>query len=241
MPFSLGAVSTRTSSTGNPITVSSYVVNEGETLLVLTLKVNGATDRTGGAPTYGSSTFTQANITQKAVTTPEASTELWYLINPTVGSATITIPNSGALTVFYTMAAAKASGGGGKTFFVGATGANNTSTNPSPGALASPHTGNIFFATVCNGATTWNPSAQAGTGYGGTGTSLGNFDDGALGGGQQYLIQNAPGSATLSWTFGTSEDWGSVVACFAEVPATAFNNYGAVNVGSGLSTGERIR
>lgn len=241
MPFSLGAVSTRAISTANPITVSSYVVNPGETLLVLALKITNSNNRAGGSPTYGSQTFTQADTTRKAVSTPECSAELWYLIDPTPGSATITIPNTGAISVAHVTAAAKASGGGGKTFFVNATGNNGTSTNPTPGALASGHSNNIFFAVCCSGGTTFNPSAQGGTGYGGTGTSLGNFDDGASGGGHQYLIQDAPGSATLSWTYNVTDDWGAVVACFAEIPAHDFNNYKFLHVGDGISTGERIR
>jgi hypothetical protein len=233
MPHTIGAIAARASSTANPITFA-HVVNAGETVLVVMLKVDGATDRTGGALTYGSQTLSQANSTQKAAASPEASTELWYLVNPVVGSATLTIPNAGGLTVFYQIATAKAPAGGASVFSV-AWGTNGTSANPSPGTAALPEAGNIIFATVASGAQAWAPSAQ-------TGTVIQNTDDGVHGGGTQYLIVNTPvpGGQAMSWTQ-ASDDWGAVAAAFSERPAVSFNNHLAVNVGDGMGTGERIR
>jgi hypothetical protein len=233
MAHTIGAIAARASSTSNPITFA-HVVNAGETVLVAMLKVNGATDRTGGALTYGSQSMTQADSTQKAASSPEASTELWYLINPVVGSATLTIPNAGALTVFYQIATAKAPAGGASVFSA-AWGSNGTSANPTTGSAALPSAGNIVFATVASGATTWNPSAQ-------TGTVIQNTDDGAHGGGTQYLIVNdpVPSGQAMTWTQ-ASDDWGAVAAAFSERPAVRFNNYLGVRVGDGMATGERIR
>ena len=226
MAHTIGSLPARASSAGNPITFSQAVA-AGETLLVVMLKVNGATDRAGGALTWGTRTLTQANSTQKAVTTPEASTELWYLLNPSPGTQTLTIPNTGALTVFYQVALARAAAGGSSAFNA-ANGGNATSANPTPGAIDCL-AGDIVLATVASGATTWAPSAQAGT-------NIQNTDDGAHGGGTQYSTRAAAGSFTCGWTFATSDDWGAVAAAFREVPPNALENYKRVRVADGLST-----
>ncbi len=222
----------RASSVANPITFS-YTVNIGDTVLCLLLKAVSATSRAGGAPTWGSYTFVQANSTQKAVTSPEASAELWYVLNPLPGTATFTIPNTGALTIKYTIALGKAAGGG-KSAFIGANGGNATSTNPTPGAVSITDAGSIGFAITAGGWTTWAPSAQVGT-------IIANTDDGADGGGEQYILNPAIGNHTLSWTFATSDDWGAVSAYFKEIPPKVLNNYKAVTAPDGISVGERIK
>lgn len=184
--------------------------------MVVMLKVNGATNRAGGALEWGGHILTQADSTQKAATSPEASTELWYLLNPPVGSRTLTIPNTGALTVFYQVAFGRAALGG-KSQFNAAIGSNGTSANPSAGAITSCLAGDIVFSTVASGATTWAPSAQSGT-------VIQNTDDGAHGGGTQYALIGANGSHTSNWTQ-ASDDWGAVAAAFSEIPPNNFNNY----------------
>ncbi len=226
MAHTIGSLPARASSAANPITLTQAVAL-GETVMVVMLKANGATDRAGGPLTWGEYTLTQANSTQKAVTSPEASTELWYLLNPPAVSRTLTIPNTGALTIFYQVAFGRASAGG-KSQFNAAAGGNNTTTNPTPGAIASCLAGDIVFATVASGATTWAPSAQAGT-------VIQNTDDGAHGGGTQYALRGADGTFTLNWTFGTSDDWGAVAAAFSEVAPNALENYKRVRAGSGVS------
>jgi hypothetical protein len=195
------------------------------------LHVAGGTARAGGALTLGSYTLTQANSTQKAATSPEGSAELWYLLNPVPGAYTLTIPNTGALTVRYVVAYAAAKLGS-KSLFRGANGSNGTSANPATGTIACI-AGDIVFSAVCSGATTWNPSAQ-------TGTVIQNTDDGALGGGTQYSIIVADGAHTISWTQ-ASDDWGAVAAAFGEVGTNSFNQWHGFKVGNGMSTGEKIR
>lgn len=227
MAHTIGTIGARASSTGNPITVSQTIL-PGETVLCVMLHVVGGTNRAGGALTIGSETLTQADSTRKAVTSPEGSTELWYCLNCFPGTWTLTIPNTGALTIRYQVALARAIGGG-RSFFREANGGNGTSTNPTPGALANARAGDVVFATVFSGATTWAPSAQAGT-------VIQNTDDGAFGGGTQYSLRGADGSFTASWTFGTSDDWGAVAACFGEYDPVRLTNYHAVMVGDGMST-----
>lgn len=232
MAYTIGTITARVSSSGNPITASITVL-PGEKVLCVMLVPGGATNRAGGALMWGEFTFTQANTTQKAATTPEASAEVWYLINPPPGTKTLTIPNTGALVIAYVVARASPKAGGQATF-LNANGANATSTNPT--CTVTMGDGNaILFACVGNGATTWAPSAR-------TGTQISDTDAGTYGDGFQYLLVNAVvATQEMGWTFGTSDDWGTVAAAFGEVPPKAFENYYSVRVGDGMATGERIR
>lgn len=232
MAHTIGSIPARASSAANPISVSQAVLS-GETVFVLMLKTVGATNRNSGAPTWGGYTFQQASTVQKAAASPEASCELWYIVNPLPRTDTLTIPNSGALTIFYQIAMGRAKAGCFSKFDV-ASGANGTSSNPAPGSVTTTEDGDIGFAITAGGWQTWAPSAQAGT-------LISNDDDGAHGGGTQYHLQASKGAIDLGWTFATSEDWGAVVAYFREIPAVKMNNYGYVRVGSGMSVGERIK
>ena len=226
--YSLGRA--RSSSAGNPITFS-YTVAAGDTVICLLLNVASGTSRAGGSPTWGSYTFTQRSSTQKAAASPEASAELWDVLNPFPGTATLTIPNTGALTIKYTVVIGRAAGGGYSAFDV-ASGGNNTSTNPTPGAATVTTAGDIGFAVIAGGAQTWAPSAQVGT-------IIANTDDGATGGGEQYILNPALGPHTLSWTFGTSDDWGAVSAYYKETPPRNLNVFKSVRAANGISVGER--
>lgn len=233
MAHTFGKASARTSSTGNPITTASFSIITGETVLVLLLKIDGATNRAGGSPSFAGLNMTQANSTQKAAASPEASCELWYLLNPPIGPFTATIPNTGGLTVFYTLATGKAKAGGRSAFDV-AGGTNGTSANPAPGSVTTTEDGDIGFAVCASGAQTWSPSARAGT-------QIADTDDGAHGGGEQYHLQATKGAIDLGWTFGTSDDWGAVCAYFKEVPPPTLTNYLGIKVGSGMWSTEKIR
>lgn len=227
MAHSFGKSSSRTSSTGNPIATASFQIVFGETVFVLLLKIDGGTNRAGGAPTFAGQTLTQASTTQKAAASPEASAELWYLLNPPIGTWTATIPNTGALTIFYTLATGKAKPGGRSALDV--TGGNNgTSTNPAPGSVTTTEDGCIGFAVCASGAQTWSPSARAGT-------QIADTDDGAHGGGEQYHLQATKGAIDLGWTFGTSDDWGAVCVYFKEVPPHAIANQMSFRGESGLA------
>lgn len=230
MAHTFGKASARATSSANPSTTSAFAVEKEETVLVLMIKIVGGTDRTGGAPTFAGATMTQASTAQKAATSPEGGCELWYLLEPPIGSYTASIPNAGSLTLFYTLASGKAKPGSGSAYD-GATGTNNTSTNPDPGAIITTQDGDIGFAICASGAQSWGPSAQAGT-------VIANSDDGTNGGGEQYHLQATAGTINLNWTFGTSDDWGAVAVYFKEVPAVGLNNYLSVKSESGVSVSQ---
>jgi hypothetical protein len=218
MAHSLGStILARSSAATSPITRSATTA-AGDTVLVLMLNVVGSTNRAGTAPTFNGVAGIQANSTQKAVTTPEASAELWYWTGgiPTgttgglyIGTADIVIPNTGSATIFsaaYTGRAAT----GFTSLLNAAAGSNATSTNPTTGNIAGTIAGDIIFATVAGGWQAFAPSAR-------TGTSLYETDDGANGGGGQYLLQGGSGAQAMTWTQ-ASDDWGAVGAAFKEVP-----------------------
>ncbi len=231
-------IKARTSTSGNPAT-SSIVIAAGTTVLCLMIKGVGSSARTGGSPSMsggdpvnGTATFTQAGTTQKAASSPEASAELWYFLNPLPGTYTLTVPNTAAIALFYTVEGGAAAAGG-RSELDGTNGGNATSTDPTPGAVTVTTAGDIAWAITAGGWTTWSPSAQVGT-------AIANTDDGADGGGEQYIISPAIGSHTLSWTFGTSDDWGAVSAYFKETVPQALNNYMRIGA-SGLSVTEGTR
>lgn len=197
------------------------------------LKTVGATDRAGGALVFAGLTMTQASTTQKAAASPEAGCEIWYLLNPPIGTWTATIPNTGALTIFYTFSTGRAKAGG-KSALDGVSGTNATSANPAPGSITTTQDGDIGFAITAGGWQTWAPSAQVGT-------VISNVDDGAHGCGQQYHLQATAAAVNLGWTFATSEDWGAVAVYFKEVPPNSFNNYMGIKSNSGMWVGEKIR
>src|SRR5512139_653080 len=82
--------------TTNPRTVS-VTIQTGDAVLILGIAGATTTTRTGGAPTRGAQTFTQISTTQ--VGSAECTAELWCIVDPTVGSADISVPNSGALSL----------------------------------------------------------------------------------------------------------------------------------------------
>lgn len=238
MALTYGKNSTRTSAATSPITTASFTIETNEKVLVLMLKVVGATNRAGGSPTFGGQTMTQANSTQKAAASPEASAELWYLLDPPVGANTASIPNTGSLTIFYTLATADASStDSGRVALEGANGGNNTSTNPTPGNVTVTVDQAIGFAIAAGGHVNF---ANGTPDY----TQIATTDDGAHGGGEQYrVVTTGPGSFALGWTHGTSDDWGAVAAFFSELPPPVMENYKFVEcISAGvISLTEKIR
>ena len=204
-------------STTNPLT-GTYTCGTGTTVLAVMLNFAG-TARAGGAPTYAGGTLSQAGTTRYGTASPEASAELWYLLNPTTGVAgTISIPNSGGVAMAAMIASAIA--GPGYTSALEATGGSaGVSTNPTA-SITTSTVGDIIFGVVANGATTFNPTAT-------TGVQLYENDNGSWGGGSQYLIKADTGAQNIAWTFGTSEDWGVALAAFKP---TLAGNTGNLNL-----------
>jgi hypothetical protein len=209
MAFTYRLVQARTAYSVVAVNTNVTLVT-GDSVVAVLIKVTGASARTGGAPTLAGVAMTQASTAQFAAASPEAGAELWYTLNPNAaGSTALTIPDGNAVAGFYTVVSGQASTG--VAGLTNAAGANGTSTNPAPGSITPTAAGDIGFAIVASGATTWNPSPQAGT-------VIANTDDGAHGGGEQYVIAPNTTGINLGWTFGTSDDWGAVAVFFKEAP-----------------------
>jgi hypothetical protein len=198
-----------TTATTNPQT-GTYTTGTGATVLVLMLLYAGGTARAGGDPSFNGVTMLQAGSTRTGTPSPEASCEIWYLLDPSIGAFTVSVPNSGGLALKIHIASAIA--GGGMVSALDQTGGAGTAgTNPTASVTTTVN-GAAIFACVADGAQTWNPSGRSGT-------QIYDEDFGSWGGGSQYIMQASFGTQAMSWTFGTSEDYGLAVAAFKEVTA----------------------
>lgn len=194
-------------STANPVTMS-FTCGSGATVLVLCIVYAGSTARGGGSPTYNSVSMTQADQRRYGSASPECTVEIWYLLNPPTGSSyTLNVPNSGALSTHIWVSSYKAQSGYKSVLDV-SNGAGAVGTNPTC-SVTTNRDGDVIVAAVANGAQTWSPSGRSGT-------KLYDADLGSWGGGAQYFLQSTAGSKAMSWTFGTSEDYGECVVAFKE-------------------------
>jgi len=209
-----GGATTLVTAATSPITSATYTPPSGATAVVLMMIVAGATDRAGGAPTYGGVTMTQANTTQKAAASPEASVEVWYVCGEaTPSSGTFVIPNTGTRSISYVGSCCKTGAGFTSAFDV-AIGSNGTSTTPSATSMTTTTNGSIVFAAAASGMQTWAPIGYAGA-------PIFDVDLGAIGGGGQYVFKTTAGNQTMSWSQGTSDDWGAVAVAFKPVVLTS--------------------
>lgn len=218
--------------TSNPQS-ASYTCGANATLLVVSLIYANGT-RTG-APTYNGVALIQADQTRKAATSPEACAELWYMLAPPVGSAyTVSVPNPNGLSLEVGISSYIAQAGYSSMLEM-ASGGQNTSANPSV-SLTTKIAGDVLVAVVASGHDTWAPSAQSGT-------ALYNTDNGSWGGGHQYYLQSSAGAKAMSWTQ-ASDDWGLVVAAFAEVrtgiSVSKTNAYAVLKTPGGVSVSKAL-
>lgn len=195
-----------TTTTSNPVTVSLNLPS-GTTVLWVGIVAGGTTARAGGALTFNGVALSSANAKTNAGGTPETCAEDWFLLDPPTGASyTLSIPNSGALALTVIYAHAKAATG--KTsVFDNEIATPGNSTNPSTSMTVAD--GAIWFGLIGNGAQTWAPTARSGT-------QIADWDAGSWGPGAQYGIKSGTGSQTVSWTFGTSEDWVILATSFKE-------------------------
>lgn len=206
MAHTLDTSAAITASTANPVT-KAYTCGAGATLLVLTIAVAGAVNRAGGSPTYNGVTLTQADITRKYVTSPEASAELWYLLAPPTGASyTLSIPNTGAYSIWGVISSYKARSGCVTVLDV-AIGNSGLSANPSL-APSAAIAGDVMVEILGDG------NASVATAR--THTILGSQDWGQYVADAQYGLIATSGTVTAGFTQ-SSDDWGMVVALFKEV------------------------
>jgi hypothetical protein len=201
---------TGTSVATAPVTVD-LTLPAGTTVLWVSVVAEGTTARSGGAPTFNGVSLTAGNAKTNAGGTPETCAEDWYLLNPTTGSSvTLSIPNDGLLPLAIVYAYATA-GTGKVSVYDNAVATAGVSTNPSTSFTVSD--GAVWFAAIGDGAKTWAPTARSGT-------QIFDWDAGNWGRGAQYGLKSGTGTQTVSWTFGTSEDWIIEAISFKEAAAS---------------------
>ena len=199
----------RFTGSSNPLT-QSYTCGSGATLLVLGIVTAGNTARTGGAPTYNGVAMTQVDSTRIAT---EVNVEMWYLADPSTGSAyTISVPNSNTRTLYVTASSYKAASGKTSILDVSNGGQDTTgSANPYV-CVTTTADGDAIVDILGDGLDT-APTANDGA-Y----TLLYSTDDGAYSDNAQYRLQPAAGMDCPDWTV-ASDDWAMVVGAFKEVTA----------------------
>jgi hypothetical protein len=211
MAHAFGTSGARQSLATNPNSYS-YTTPAGATCMALMIVYAGAVDRAGGAPSFAGFTMSWNGATVRAAVSPETTVEMWWIegqnFNLSAVTGNVVIPNTGALTIRSVVATGIAGGG-----FTSARDDydTNTATSTNPTVTSTPTiNGDIIFAVVGSGATTWAPSAQSGT-------NIVNTDAGANGDGMQYALRALSGAFAMSWTFGTSDDWAAIAVAFKEV------------------------
>jgi len=204
----------RVTGTANPLLVP-HTCGAGATLLVLSLVVKAAVARTGGAPSYNGAAMTQVETTKIAT---ETNCEMWYLVNPSIGTYNVSIPNAGALTLYAITSSYKAQSG-----YTSALDVSNSNTGVSANPSLSVTTtvgGDVIVDTLGDGYNS-KPTAY-------NQTLLYSTDDGLYSDNAQYALQVSAGLITFTWTV-ASDDWCMIVGAFKELVGGAVETITAKN------------
>ena len=194
------------SGSSNPQTLS-YTCGSGTIILVVGLSISSNSARGGGAPTYNSIAMTQADQTRTGGST-NTSTELWYLLYPPTGSAyTISVPNTGTLTMRVIASSYKAAAGKYSKYDTagGATDPGTTQTSSSVGPL-----------TVSSGGVAVDILRKSSTGAATESKTKLYAGGGAAG---QYELLTGT-STTFTWSWATAGYFATSVVAFKEVALT---------------------
>ena len=198
-------------STSDPVT-QSITCDSSVRLLVVMITVGGATTRTGGTPTYNGTALTQASTTTYYATSPETNIEMWYLINPSIGTYDVSIPNNGSLEV--SLITSRFSPDlGASVAVIDAQSNTGVSTAPGSATHSDYHYDDLMVAMFASGSDSTATYC--------TGTQLVNQQDcGTYIAGaayRQFSFMTIPTAYSISWGNLTSEDWAVVSAVFREV------------------------
>jgi len=186
---------------GDPITVA-LTTQAGDSLLVCFISSATTAARTGGSPTWNGVALTQAGTAQAG--SAECNSELWYMLNPALGSYNVSVPNTGTKA---TRVMAAVFTGSPPALFgtpqqTGTSGANPACTiNSVPiGGLA---------AAVDGGGYKDPPTGRS---Y----TSLYENDEGVYSTNAQYGEFAVVTNVTMGWSFAGSDDVSMVMAAWCE-------------------------
>jgi hypothetical protein len=200
----------------SPLT-ASFDPGANAKLMVLGIVVGGSTARAGGAPTFNSVAMQQAGSRQTAT---ETNVELWYLINPATTNQTVSIPNTGSLSLFCEVSTYKLPTGATAFAFDSGTIQQGTgvSANPSQTITLSQGGGHIVVQVLGDGLTSVPTDNSA--------NLLRKTDDGNFTDSHQYNVQSSspPTGVAVSWTI-ASDDWAMITAGFiADIDTWSFGS-----------------
>ena len=210
--FTLDTSAESSNSSADPITLS-LTCGANSKLLVLAIGSGTVTSRTGGSPTYNGVTMIRVGNEVIAGSGVEVTSELWYLSNPTTGSAVnISVPNSGSKNIKLSASSFNSTvaiGAGLESF----TSTNVTAANPS--LTITPATdGTVIVDSFADGNSGAPSNSQ---------TLLFSNGNGGWDNGSQYALQATKAAITFSWTI-ASDDVAFIVAVFKEAVGTVIKD-----------------
>jgi hypothetical protein len=191
----------------------NYTCGAGSTLLVLGVVDASGLARSNTTPTYGGINLSKINSTQKAASSPEVAVELWYILNPSTGSA-YSLSLVGDASLGKQLKAASFKSDNGTPLLNASVGSNGTSANPSLTVSAS--TNGLVISVLGDGGASI-PTAFSG----GRAAALKTSDHGAYTSVMSYFMTSSNADASIWYTIG-SDDWGSIAASFSEAPYVPF-------------------
>lgn len=187
---------------GNPLT-QAYTCGAGTTLLVLGV-VGATNERENAAPTFNGVAMQQA---VEDITSTETRIEYWFMLDPPTGAEyTISIPNSGALTLNVCAASFKAQSGW-KSFVDTFVTASGTAANPS--AALTPSVNGDVIVQVCGDGYNGVPSANSHT------LLYSSSADTVRSANFQYALVADTSETTMGWTV-ASDDYSIITVAFRE-------------------------
>ena len=202
---------THTFDTKNRVTSSSnpalcpITPTSGATLLVVGIVTHDTIKRPGGAPTFNGETLTEAYPSEDAI---ETAVEMYYLVDPSIGTYNVIVPNTNPETLHIVASVYKAQAGYTSEFDV-ANGDFDATADPSV-SVTTTEDGDAIVDVMGNGY----PSAPSS----GNQTLLYKVDDGVYCDAHQYALQESAGLIEFWWDQ-WSDDWCMIVAAFKEVVA----------------------
>lgn len=186
----------------NPVTVS-VTPTTGATVLVLSLIMWSTDARTGGAPSFNGVDLTQAGTVAVGV---ETSSELWYLINPSIGTYNVSIPNVEENYCFGMVSTYKAQAGY-STEFDATNKASGNSDTPTV-SVTTTEDGDVIVDALGTGSADITANNQ---------TLLYNNGHATFSDAAQYALLADAGPIVMQWSTNLIDDWSLVAAAFKEV------------------------
>ena len=196
--WALTASDTQDDSSSNPVTLA-FDCNGADLLIV---GLNDEFNTRSGAVTYDGVNMTDSGqgLIGGGV---EAYTEVWYLVNPSSGSNNISIPNSSSMEIAIVCSAWT----GVNTSDPLDTSAENHSTGTDASCnITTGSAGKLIVDMLSHGSNDV-PSANSHT-------LIATQDIGFRVCGSQYTTGDGSSGITLTWTTGTSANWGVIVCAF---------------------------